>query len=116
MRVYGVPNFASTEHLQELKIKAMKLLSEYKLGGITLKNRVVMAPMTRSRAIGNVPNELMAEYYAQRADGGLLITEGVAPSPNGLGYARIPGLYSSEQVAGWKKVTDAVHAKGYLRN
>ncbi len=90
----------------------MKLLSEYKLGGITLKNRVVMAPMTRSRAIGNVPNELMAEYYAQRADGGLLITEGVAPSPNGLGYARIPGLFSQEQIAGWKKVTDAVHAKG----
>jgi len=90
----------------------MKLLSEYKLGDITLKNRVVMAPMTRSRAIGNVPNELMAEYYAQRAGGGLLITEGVAPSPNGLGYARIPGLFSLEQVAGWKKVTDAVHAKG----
>ncbi|MEM1414506.1 MAG: alkene reductase, partial [Myxococcota bacterium] len=71
-----------------------------------------MAPMTRSRALGNVPNALMAEYYAQRASGGLLITEGTAPSPNGLGYPRIPGLFSDEQVEGWKLVTDAVHEKG----
>ncbi len=90
----------------------MKLYSEHKLGNISLNNRVVMAPMTRSRAIGNVPKELMAEYYAQRAGAGLIITEGVAPSPNGLGYSRIPGIYSQEQVAGWKLVTDAVHAKG----
>jgi N-ethylmaleimide reductase len=90
----------------------MKLFSEYQLGSITLKNRVVMAPMTRSRAISNVPNELMAEYYAQRAGAGLIITEGVAPSPNGLGYARIPGIFNQEQVAGWKLITDAVHAKG----
>ena len=71
-----------------------------------------MAPMTRSRALGNVPNDLMAEYYAQRASAGLIITEGVAPSPNGLGYARIPGAYSPAQTEGWKKVADAVHAKG----
>lgn len=71
-----------------------------------------MAPMTRSRAIDNIPNDLMAEYYAQRASGGLLITEGTAPSANGLGYARIPGVYSPAQVEGWKKVTSAVHAKG----
>src|SRR3569833_1404497 len=71
-----------------------------------------MAPMTRSRAIGNVPYELMADYYAQRASVGLIITEGTSPSPNGLGYARIPGTYSAEQVAGWKKATDAIHAKG----
>lgn len=90
----------------------MKLFSEYKLGNVTLSNRVVMAPMTRSRAIGNVPNELMATYYAQRASAGLIITEGTAPSPNGLGYARIPGIFNQEQVAGWKLVTDAVHAKG----
>ena len=88
------------------------LHSPYTLGGMTLKNRIVMAPMTRSRAIGNTPNDLMAEYYAQRAGAGLIITEGTAPGPNGLGYARIPGLYSDEQVQGWKKVTDAVHAKG----
>jgi len=90
----------------------MKLYSSYSLGAIELKNRIVMAPMTRSRAIDNIPNDLMAEYYAQRASGGLLITEGTAPSPNGLGYARIPGVYSDAQVAGWQKVTDAVHAKG----
>lgn len=88
------------------------LFSPYKLGTITLKNRITMAPMTRCRAIGNVPNDLIAEYYAQRADAGLLITEGTAPSANGLGYARIPGIYNDAQVAGWKKVTDAVHAKG----
>ena len=85
------------------------LFGEYKLGALTLKNRVVMAPMTRCRAIGNVPNELMAKYYADRANAGLIITEGVSPSPNGLGYARIPGIFSEAQVAGWKAVTDAVH-------
>jgi N-ethylmaleimide reductase len=71
-----------------------------------------MAPMTRSRAEGNVPNALMAEYYGQRAGAGLIITEGTSPSPNGLGYARIPGLFSEAQVAGWKPVTAGVHAKG----
>ena len=76
------------------------------------RNRCVMAPMTRSRAIGNVPNALMAEYYAQRAGAGLIITEGTSPSPNGLGYARIPGLFDAAQVQGWRGVTDAVHAKG----
>ena len=89
-----------------------KLFSSFQLGASTLTNRIVMAPMTRCRAIGNVPNDLIAEYYAQRADAGLIITEGVAPSPNGLGYARIPGIYSAAQVEGWKKVTSAVHAKG----
>jgi N-ethylmaleimide reductase len=73
---------------------------------------LVMAPMTRSRAIGNIPNELMAEYYAQRASAGLIITEGTSPSPNGLGYPRIPGIFSAAQVAGWKLITDAVHTQG----
>lgn len=82
------------------------------LGKLQLKNRVVMAPMTRSRATGNIPNELMAKYYGMRADAGLIVTEGTSPSPNGLGYARIPGLFSEEQVQGWKRVTDAVHANG----
>lgn len=90
----------------------MKLFSKYKLGDIELKNRVVMAPMTRSRAIGNVPYDLMALYYEQRASAGLIITEGISPSPNGLGYARIPGIYNQEQTEAWKKVTDAVHKKG----
>jgi N-ethylmaleimide reductase len=88
------------------------LFSNYQLGRITMKNRIVMAPMTRSRAIDNLPNALMAEYYSQRADAGLLITEGTSPSPNGLGYSRIPGLYNQSQVAGWRTVTDAVHSKG----
>lgn len=90
----------------------MSLFSKATLGPLTLQNHLVMAPLTRSRAIGNIPNDLMADYYAQRAGLGLLITEGTSPSPNGVGYARIPGIYSAEQVAGWKKVTDAVHAKG----
>ena len=71
-----------------------------------------MAPMTRSRALGNVPNELMAEYYRQRATAGLIITEGTAPAADGLGYARIPGLFTAEQAAGWRLVTDAVHHAG----
>lgn len=68
--------------------------------------------MTRSRSPGNVPGEIVAKYYAQRAEAGLIITEGTSPSPNGLGYARIPGLFNGAQVAGWKGVTDAVHKAG----
>ena len=80
---------------------------------LQLANRAVMAPMTRSRAVdANTPNALMAEYYGQRASAGLIITEGTSPSPNGLGYARIPGLFNEAQVRGWKTVTDAVHARG----
>lgn len=89
-----------------------KLFSSYLLGKNELKNRVVMAPMTRSRAIGNIPNDLIATYYGQRASAGLIITEGTSPSPNGLGYSRIPGIFSKEQVKGWQKVTSVVHAKG----
>lgn len=82
-------------------------------GALALSNRTVMSPMTRSRAMeANTPNALMAEYYGQRATAGLIITEGTSPSPNGLGYARIPGLFNDAQVRGWKLVTDAVHAKG----
>ena len=71
-----------------------------------------MAPLTRSRALGNIPNELMALYYSQRAGAGLIVTEGTSPSPNGLGYARIPGLFSQDQVRGWRNVTDRVHRSG----
>ena len=88
------------------------LLTPYPLGPIRLANRFVMAPMTRSRAIDNLPNELMATYYRQRATAGLIITEGTAPCPNALGYPRIPGLHSKAQVQGWRAVTDAVHAEG----
>jgi N-ethylmaleimide reductase len=80
---------------------------------LPLRNRTAMSPMTRSRAVEvSTPNALMAAYYAQRATAGLIITEGTSPSPNGLGYARIPGLFNAAQVAGWKLVTDAVHAQG----
>jgi N-ethylmaleimide reductase len=86
--------------------------SAFSLASLPLKNRIVMAPMTRCRAIGNVPNQLMATYYRLRSDAGLILTEGTAPSPNGLGYARIPGCYSQEQVVGWRGVTSAVHEAG----
>lgn len=86
--------------------------SPYTLGSIALANRLVMAPMTRSRAINNLPNELVTSYYAQRATAGLIITEGVSPSPNGLGYARIPGLFSAEQRIAWQEVTKGVHKEG----
>lgn len=87
----------------------MQIFKSYQLGQLELKNRVVMAPMTRSRAIGNVANELMRDYYASRASAGLLITEGIAPSANALGYSRIPGLFNQEQVESFRPVTDAVH-------
>lgn len=88
------------------------LTSPTTLGPLALQNRMAMSPMTRSRAIGNIPNALMATYYGQRSSAGLIITEGVAPSPNGLGYPRIPGLFSAAQVDGWKLVTTAAHAGG----
>jgi len=84
------------------------------IGALSLKNRVVMAPLTRSRAVGEgrVPNALMAEYYAQRASAGLIISEATSVTAQGVGYENTPGIWSDEQVAGWKLVTDAVHAKG----
>ena len=89
------------------------LFDPYTARSLSLRNRVVMAPMTRSRAVeNNTANALMAEYYAQRASAGLIITEGVSPSPNGLGYARIPGLFNEAHVKGWRLVTQAVHDKG----
>src|SRR5687767_4250052 len=89
-----------------------RLYTPTRLGDLELQNRVVMAPMTRNRAVGNVPSELMARYYGQRSEAGLIITEGTSPSPSGLGYARIPGLYSAAHVAAWREVTRAVHAGG----
>lgn len=89
-----------------------QLFSPLKFGNTELKNRIVMAPLTRSRATDNLPNEMMALYYGQRAKAGLLITEGTSPSSNGLGYPRIPGCFTPDQVAGWKLVTDAVHENG----
>lgn len=93
-------------------MKKDQLFIPVKIGSIELRNRIVMAPMTRCRAIKNIPNELMREYYKQRSSAGLIITEGTSPSPNGLGYARIPGIFSEKHVEGWKKTTEAVHKNG----
>lgn len=90
------------------------LFSPIKIGDIKINNRVLMPPMTRCRSAqpGDIPTDLMATYYAQRATAGLIITEATQISPQGKGYSFTPGIYSAEQVAGWKKVTTAVHAKG----
>ncbi|MCB1353635.1 MAG: alkene reductase [Rhodobacteraceae bacterium] len=91
-----------------------KLFTPLKAGSLELSNRVVMAPLTRNRARpeDDAPYEIHVDYYAQRASAGLIITEGSQISPEGKGYAWTPGIHSEAQVAGWKKVTDAVHAKG----
>jgi len=95
-------------------MKAIEAIFEpANIGRIELKNRIVMAPMTRSRAsISGVPSELAVTYYSQRASAGLIITEGTQPSPAGQGYPRTPGIDSAEQIEAWRKVTDAVHTNG----
>jgi N-ethylmaleimide reductase len=91
-----------------------KLFEPFNLKGIALKNRFLMAPMTRSRSTqpGDIPNALMAEYYAQRSTAGLIITEATQISLQGMGYAKTPGIYSKEQIEGWRKTTQAVHQAG----
>lgn len=85
------------------------------VGDLHLPNRVVMAPLTRSRAVDRrIPNDLMVEYYAQRASAAMILTEATAVAPTGVGYANTPGIWSDDQVEGWKKITSAVHAKGGL--
>src|SRR5262245_15292746 len=99
--------------LPETSPEPVSLLTPYHLGTLRLANRMVLSPMTRSRAVaGNVPNPIAAQYYVQRASAGLQITEGTQVSPQGVGYIRTPGIHSAEQVAGWRRVTDAVHAAG----
>jgi N-ethylmaleimide reductase len=88
------------------------LFDSIALGRLHLPNRIVMAPLTRNRAPGAIPTPLMAEYYAQRASAGLIISEATAITHQGQGYSDVPGLYGTEQLDGWKRVTDAVHAKG----
>src|SRR4051812_1446834 len=90
------------------------LFDPLKVGALELPNRIIMAPLTRSRAGGGgrVPNALMAEYYVQRASAGLILSEATSVTPMGVGYADTPGIWSDEQVAGWQQVTDAVHAAG----
>jgi 2,4-dienoyl-CoA reductase-like NADH-dependent reductase (Old Yellow Enzyme family) len=100
--------------LPQTRIATMTTLQDpLKAGAFTLKNRVVLAPLTRCRAsAGRVPNDLMREYYVQRASAGLMLTEATSVTPMGVGYPDTPGIWSDEQVAGWKKITDAVHAAG----
>ena len=99
--------------IAQAAVSARPLFDTYRLGPITLANRIVMAPMTRSRAIdGNVPNPLAETYYVQRASAGLIVTEATQVSPQGVGYIRTPGIHSPEQVAGWKRITQAVKAAG----
>ena len=92
---------------------SVSLFEPMKLGALSLSNRIVMSPMTRDRAgPGDVPTDLMVEYYRQRASAGLIVTEGAQPSAVGKGYWRTPGIHTPEQVAGWAKVASAVHAEG----
>ena len=94
-------------------MKDLALLTSYNLGSYDLPNRMVMAPMTRSRAgKGNVPTKLNATYYAQRTSAGLIITEAAHISPQGVGYPDTPGIHTPEQVEGWRKVTKSVHENG----
>lgn len=90
------------------------LFTEFKLGDLTLPHRIVMAPLTRSRSSqpGDIPNDMNVEYYQQRSSAALIISEATQISPQGKGYAFTPGIHSAEQIAGWKKITDAVHEKG----
>ena len=91
----------------------VNLFTPGRIDGFETRNRMIMAPMTRSRAnAGAVPSEIAIEYYAQRATAGLIITEGTAPAAAGLGYARTPSIHTSDQISAWKKITDAVHANG----
>jgi N-ethylmaleimide reductase len=91
----------------------MDIFSPLELGDLTLRNRIIMAPMTRSRAGADaVPTDIMREYYRQRAGAGLIITEGIAPSADGLGYCRTPGIYNDKQVEAWRKIVDSVHGEG----
>ena len=90
----------------------LQLLTPTELGAIPLDNRVVMAPLTRNRTPDRVPGDLQVEYYRQRAGAGLIISEATVVSPQGIGYDATPGIWNDEQVAGWRRVTDAVHEAG----
>ena len=97
-------------------MKVSQFFQSLKLGPYVLENRIVLPPLTRSRSTqpGNIPNDLMASYYQQRSGAGFMVTEGTQIEPRGQGYAWTPGIYSSEQIVGWRKVTDAVHAEGKI--
>src|SRR5215470_8669899 len=106
-------NAAVAKRLLHVEQPFKPLFLPYRLGNIEVNNRLVMAPMTRSRALEqNVPNPIAATYYAQRASAGLIVTEATQVSPQGVGYIRTPGIHSAEQVAGWTRITEAVHLAG----
>src|SRR4051812_37066660 len=89
------------------------LFDPLRVGALTLPNRIIMAPLTRCRAsAGRVPNDLMREYYTQRASAGLILSEATSVDPMGVGYPDTPGIWSEEQVVGWRKITDSVRAAG----
>src|ERR1043166_2292284 len=110
----AMPNSPSSSIVESPEMSQSKLFEPFKLGPIALPNRLAMAPLTRNRAVppGMVPSPLAIDYYGQRASAGLLITEASQVSQQGQGYQDTPGIYSKEQVAGWKKVTDRVHERG----
>src|SRR5262245_46928214 len=110
----GYPTLPSSSTFESPDMSQSKLFEPFKLGPITLPNRLVMAPLTRNRAVppGMVPSPLAVEYYGQRASAGLLITEASQVSQQGQGYQDTPGIYSREQVAAWRKITDRVHERG----
>jgi N-ethylmaleimide reductase len=113
MQEHAMPTTTAAAHPTQAGESSDPLFTPYRLGHIDLRNRLVMAPMTRSRAIdGNVPNPLAAAYYAQRASAGLIVSEATQVSPQGVGYIRTPGIHSAAQVAGWTAITDAVHRAG----
>lgn len=100
--------------MQVNEMTQSELFKTTQLGPYTLKNRIVLPPLTRSRSSqpGNIANDLMATYYRQRSGAGFMVTEGTQIEPRGQGYAWTPGIHSPEQIQGWRKVTDAVHAEG----
>src|SRR5262245_763102 len=104
-------NSAANRHRQAEPVEPLS--SPYRLADLELANRLVMAPMTRSRALAhNVPNTLAETHYAERAAAGLIITEATQVSPQGVGYVRTPGIHSDAQIAGWRRITEAVHRAG----
>ena len=103
----------STTQRQLSSMSKYSLFTPLRLGAIQIPNRIIMAPLTRMRAgADNIPTATNAEYYAQRASAGVIISEGTAISPNAHGYPSAPGIYTAEQIAGWRVITDAVHARG----
>src|SRR5690606_8155861 len=111
---FACPSSQETTRMSKQEKRSPQALFEpVRIGDLELSNRIAMAPLTRSRALeGNVPGPLTAEYYAQRADAGLIVAEATQVSAAAQGYTSTPGVHSAEQIAGWLKVTDAVHAKG----